>query len=63
MAGRKILLLVLAAALLTFGGVALAENDVGEQATDFALWDQNMDYHTLYQYWGKVIVLNFGSFW
>ena len=55
------LLVALVLVLLPVG--AIAGGNVGDVATDFTLWDETGTYHSLYDYWGQIIVLNFGALW
>ena len=59
---RTVLLLTLALAL-SVASAAFAGPGVGTPAPEFTLTDVNGDYHSLSDYEGKVILLNFWASW
>ena len=63
MNSRRYGMALLAVLLLLTPGWALAINELGDIATDFTLLDEDGVEHSLYDFWGKVILLNFSAMW
>jgi len=56
---KTVMKTLLAATLIVAGGIALSAPQVGDEAPDFRLQDQNFQWHTLADYEGQWVVVYF----